>query len=388
VRAWALVALAGCRIGFDPVDRIAGDALDGDGISGDAPAAICGTRTAPSLAMGAGITCMVRLDGSLWCAGTGYGTLFEQIGTSRSWLRVDGEETAFCALDVDCSLWCFGVNTNGQLGLGDKVNRAAPTLVTPGVRYRDVGAGGFHICAIREDRTLWCAGRNDVGQLGLGITGSEQADPQQVGSATWRSIARGYLFNCALDTSDRVWCWGGNDEGQLGQGDFGAGTERSSPVLVGAVGHANDWALAGAGKQHACTRGKEGTLWCWGLNAMGQVGRGDLMQQQTTPFQTIGTTWDRIALGRFTTCATAADRSLSCWGDNAVGAVGVPGMATWTTPQLVPAPAQWSTVSPMNLGTCAFDAAGDLYCWGDNTFGQLGVGDTNDRAMPTRVTLP
>lgn len=383
-----MVALAGCRIGFDPVTGD-GDASAGDSITGDAAIAICGARTEPTLAMGSQTTCMVRLDGTLWCTGTGFGTQFVQFGTAQSWLRVDGEETAFCALDVQCSLWCFGENGNGQLGLGDTMDRAQPTMITPGVRYREIAAGGFHTCAIREDRTLWCAGRNDLGQLGLGVTGADELVPRQVGSESWRSIARGYLFTCALDDSDRIWCWGDNDEGQLGQGNFGVGTEQPSPVLVTAAGHANDWALAGAGKQHACTRGKEGSLWCWGYNMTGQVGRGDTMPRQTTPFRTVGSSWDRLALGRFTTCAIdGPSRMLACWGDNTVGSVGVPGMGVWPAPTAIASPAQWSTLSPMNVASCAFDAAGDLYCWGENFTGQLGLGDTVDRPTPTRVTLP
>ena len=164
---WPLVlvaALAGCgRVGFSAVGD--GGAAD-DSPSGNA---ICGTRDRPTLAMGATSTCVVRLDGSLWCTGDEWGLRFTRVDNSTRYLRVDAEEESFCALDVDCELLCWGNNGNGELGLGDRVARVTtPTPVMPGTKWRDIGAGGFHTCAIREDRALFCWGRNLEGELGVG----------------------------------------------------------------------------------------------------------------------------------------------------------------------------------------------------------------------------
>jgi alpha-tubulin suppressor-like RCC1 family protein len=382
-RLLVLALVAGCgRIGFE-------ERGDGGGSSGSADAPgnpLCGSRERPTVAMGAQSTCVVRLDGSWWCAGIGFGPQFKRVDMSNRYLRVDAEEAAYCALDLDCQLSCFGDNVNGELGTGDTTPRATPTVVTPGVRYRDVGAGGFHTCAIREDNALMCWGRNLEGELGLGDT-MDRHTPERVGSATWKRVVRGYLFTCAFDTADELWCWGDNDSGQLGLGPGAVGTTSPAPVLVPTQGRA--WLAASAGKQHTCALDTDHALWCWGLNMMGQVGRGDLITPVPSPVRIGGSTaWVELAAGRFITCATQTDRSLWCWGENQFGTVGVPGMTLQSSPVRIAAPSMWSAISPGNVAMCAFDDAGDLYCWGENSSGQLGLGDTQNRTVPTKVTFP
>jgi alpha-tubulin suppressor-like RCC1 family protein len=372
-----VAALVGCgRVGFDSVS-------DGNPGTTDVPVnPICGARERPTLAMGASNTCVVRIDGSLWCTGASWGLRFTRVDSSTRYLRVDAEEESFCALDIDCEMSCWGNNGNGELGLGDRIDRpTTPTPVMPGTKWRDLGAGGFHTCAIREDRALFCWGRNLEGELGVGDK-LDRHVPTRVGIETWwQRIARGYLFTCASDDQDRLWCWGANDSGQLGAG---AGPDVEVPQLV----PGGPWHDATAGKQHICALDASRFMWCWGLNAMGQLATGDVMTPITSPNQIQGSaTWSALAAGRFTTCGLQGG-ALWCWGDNAFGAVGVPGMTLVTTPARVQPPAAWSAVSPMNVATCAFDAAGDLYCWGENDAGQLGLGDSMTRFTPVRVAFP
>jgi alpha-tubulin suppressor-like RCC1 family protein len=85
---------------------------------------------------------------------------------------------------------------------------------------------------VRTDGTLWCWGDNAAGQLGLGST-TGQTSPTQVGSATtWSAASAGHKHTCALRTDGSVWCWGDNSYGQLGLGDS---TRRTSPVQVPSV---------------------------------------------------------------------------------------------------------------------------------------------------------
>lgn len=383
-----LTAVAGCgRIAFG--ERADGGGSGSDtGSTADAPGnAVCGFRERPTLAMGAQTTCAVRLDGTLWCTGGSFGSRFQRVGTSDRYLRVDGEENHFCTLDVDCELECFGDNSAGELGLGDTLPRATPTAVTPGVRYRDIGAGGFHTCAIREDLALLCWGNNFEGALGLGDMMNRNV-PTRVGNGAWKRLARGYKFHCAFDSADVAWCWGENDSGQLGIGAAAVGANQLAPVQL-TVSTMAPWIQIASGKQHACALDVNRKLSCWGLNMMGQVGRGDFASPIPRP-ERVGpdVEWDQVIAGRFTSCALRPDRSLWCWGDNAFGAVGVRGMTNHAQPVNVATPAAWSALSPMNVASCAFDAAGDLYCWGENDVGQLGLGDTQTRFVPTKVTFP
>jgi alpha-tubulin suppressor-like RCC1 family protein len=83
----------------------------------------------------------------------------------------------------DQTLWCWGGNQYGQLGLGDTDDRHSPTQVGVDADWAVVDAGAYQTCGIRVDSTLWCWGRNDHGQLGLGDT-EDRRVPTQVGDAS------------------------------------------------------------------------------------------------------------------------------------------------------------------------------------------------------------
>ncbi|MEO0811282.1 MAG: hypothetical protein AAFY60_00370 [Myxococcota bacterium] len=75
-----------------------------------------------------------------------------------------------CGLESGGSLWCWGRNTQGQLGVGpDVIDRFRPTRTSgPEDGWTALALGEQHSCAVREDQFLWCWGANTDGQLGLG----------------------------------------------------------------------------------------------------------------------------------------------------------------------------------------------------------------------------
>ena len=85
-------------------------------------------------------------------------------------LRSDTFHT--CAIDGQTGLYCWGRNSEGQLGVGDRELRETPVLVGHG--YVGVAVGRFSTCAIGEDGSVACTGVNDVGQLGVGDTAEHE----------------------------------------------------------------------------------------------------------------------------------------------------------------------------------------------------------------------
>ena len=82
-------------------------------------------------------------------------------------------------------------------------------------------------------KTLWSWGYNDYGQLGLGDEDISRSSPVQIGSVTdWNSVDSGYYYVSAIKTDGSLWSWGRGDDGQLGHG---AETPRSSPEQVGSL---------------------------------------------------------------------------------------------------------------------------------------------------------
>lgn len=141
-----------------------------------------------------------------------------------------------CAI-ANGQLFCWGLNTNGQLGINSVISQNLPQNVstvasTPmaGENVTDVSVGGGFVCAI-ADGTLYCWGDNDYGQLGLGNTNQQQL-PQSVNASgilngkVVTDVDAGSDHVCALSQGD-TYCWGLNNYGQLGDGTT---TNRSSPI--------------------------------------------------------------------------------------------------------------------------------------------------------------
>ena len=82
-----------------------------------------------------------------------------------------------------------------------------------------LAAGLYHSLLIRSDGTLWAWGWNYYGQLGLGDT-TDRDVPTQVGSATsWVAVSAGWDHSLGLRSDGTLWAWGRNNYGQLGLGD-------------------------------------------------------------------------------------------------------------------------------------------------------------------------
>lgn len=186
--------------------------------------------------------------GSLWAWGSdnfgrlGIGSLGNrsspvQVGSDQFWHVVSAGNSHTLALKWDAentgdySLWSWGTNNSGQLGLGDTISRNSPVQIGSNQRYISISAG-LNICAaIKEDNTLWTWGLNNSGQLGDGTT-TNRSSPVQVSGTSWYRVSCSHNFMVALKTDGTLWAWGINNEGQLGVGDT---TNRSSPVQIGAL---------------------------------------------------------------------------------------------------------------------------------------------------------
>jgi alpha-tubulin suppressor-like RCC1 family protein len=138
-----------------------------------------------------------------------------------------------CAVAASGALSCWGDNRSGQLGTNDTNPRMVPTPVDAtnvGNKVSSVLAGGSFTCAVLTDSTLWCWGGNQFGQLGVGDTNPRTAPVQVAPSILGnhvQSASAGGDHACAITTDGAVWCWGNDDYGQLG-----AGMMSSSPVKV------------------------------------------------------------------------------------------------------------------------------------------------------------
>ena len=172
----------------------------------------------------------------------GYRSDWVSVSTS-SWDFEEGDFTirgAFTlAVTANGELWAWGSNFAGQLGLGDSgwdTNRNTPTRVGDRSDWVSVSTserGRGHSFAVTANGELWAWGSNGSGELGLGDNLDRNA-PTRVGSANnWASVAAGSFHTVAITTTGELWAWGGNGLGELGLGDSGWDTGRNTPTRVG-----------------------------------------------------------------------------------------------------------------------------------------------------------
>lgn len=133
-------------------------------------------------------------------------------------------------LTSDGKVYVWGDNTYGQLGSGAHDTPAAASVLVPGLPFIvAIAAGNNFTLALAKDGTVWAWGSNGNGELGLGQA-SASAPPTQVPSLTGiRKVSAGEAHAMALGTDGSVYGWGQNSSCQLGTGDGGS---RASPTLV------------------------------------------------------------------------------------------------------------------------------------------------------------
>ena len=112
-----------------------------------------------------------------------------------------GQQVAANFLPPQHTLWTWGWNIYGELGLGDATDRSSPVQVGALTTWSSVANGSYHTTALKTDGTLWIWGYNSFGQLGLGDT-TKRSSPVQVGTlTTWSSVAGGGLSTTAIQSN-------------------------------------------------------------------------------------------------------------------------------------------------------------------------------------------
>ncbi|MDR2560491.1 MAG: Ig-like domain-containing protein [Holophagales bacterium] len=249
----------------------------------------------------------------------------KKIGTDNDWKAVSAGYTHTLAIKDDGSLWAWGQNRYDQLGnnAGGNWNDFSmePIRVGTATNWKAVSARNNHSFAIKNDDTLWAWGRNDSGQLGLG-NGGELDDfeksPVQVGTdKNWTAVTACEEHAVAIKSDGTLWAWGSNQSGQLGDG---TDIDRKAPVRVG---EASDWAGVPAGWYHTLALRTGGsTLWAWGRNQYGQLGDGTTTTINAPKQVGSANNWKAVVAGSTHTVALRADGTLWAWGYNQYGQLG------------------------------------------------------------------
>ena len=336
----------------------------------------------------------LRSDGTLWAWGRNYeGQLGmgdttqretpAQVGASDNWVAISACGFHSLGLQSDGTVWSWGSNSSGQLGLGDTTQRPSPTQVGTDNTWVAVSAGTGFSLGLRSDGTLWAWGSNSNGQLGVGDTDNRLA-PEQVGTGTdWVAVHAGYYHSLGLRSDGTLWSWGYNEYGQLGLGVADT-TDRESPEQVGS---GTSWVAASGGYLHSLGLRSDGTIWSWGNNDSYQLGYLGTGRQAPGQVGT-DTDWVAVCAGGSHSLGLCADGTLWGWGENGSGELGLGDKTDRSGPQEIGAAYSWVTPSAGYGFSLGLQADGTLWSTGYNFYGQLGLGDTSDRMAMTKVVRP
>lgn len=334
-------------------------------------------------------------------------------------------ESHTCALLSSGSVKCWGANSYGQLGQGDRDGRGDDVgdmgnnlgivNLGSGRTATAIATGGLHSCAILDDSSLKCWGYNFYGQLGIESTNDMGDDPDEMGDSlttvnlgtgrTAQAIALGRWHSCALLDNNTVKCWGYNFGGELGQEDISLrGTfansmgDNISPINLGTGRTATKIA---AGDHVTCAILDDASMKCWGRNTSGQLGQENTSTLGDAPGE-MGDGLTAINLGTGRTaldvaiggedyygqvCAILDDSTLKCWGYNLFGQLGYEdvqsrGDGLGEMGNTLTAISLGTSLVPAQIAvghnhTCVVFTDATVKCWGLSTSGQLGLEQTN-----------
>jgi alpha-tubulin suppressor-like RCC1 family protein len=290
--------------------------------------------------------CGLRKDGEIECWGSnGNGQLGlgdnqdrplpTPLAAGVSFVSLACGGKASCAVADTGKLYCWGDNSEGLAAQADPYDSPdvlLPKLAVLEVAVRQVSVGQGHACAVAINGALYCWGRNTDSQLGIGPSPIQlrKPTPSDV-NARYHQVAAGQQHSCGVRNDGTVYCWGRELAGRLGQG-----AEQDGKLLLpGQAGTDSDFVSTAVHWFHSCARRLNGKLVCWGRNQEGQLGVGDEKQRDTPAPVSGPSAWSAFAVGRFHTCGISQGQ-IYCWGMNDTGALGLPDDARQNMPVRVP----------------------------------------------------
>jgi alpha-tubulin suppressor-like RCC1 family protein len=346
------------------------------------------------------------------------------------------------ALGTDGTIYTWGNNLRGQLGLGDVAIRYSPTPVPMPGPVIAIGAGSAHSIAVTAgDGQAWTWGWNVFGQLGNGLQGAPtQASPNPTPALGVRGVDQvtgGDFHSLARTTDGHVWAWGYNTEGQVGNGAHTpANTGVLTPVLLDGI---DSVATLDAGGIHSIALRINGEVWAWGNNqfgACGTNGRGDLLVPRPVLGGMRGTVASAggyhsvvlsapravaralqvgddsadagpislpfvrpldgpldvtaVAAGLHHGLALDGEHRVWSWGDDSSGQLGTDD-GSHESPELLDMPLDGTPgfvqVAARARQSFALRSDGAVFAWGDNSYGELGDGSVKDQHRPERISI-
>ena len=373
------------------------------------PTLITEVSNVSSVSVGKNAVCAI--SGALYCWGAVTNSAIPtKVSSTDGATNVAVGDDFFCAV-VSATVKCQGDNTQGQLGQGSFVANSGLLTVNGISDAAKVTAGAQFACVLSVSNNTYCWGNNLAKQISsTGVNQPTRVPTTFIGVA---AITTGDSFLCALNTDASLKCQGDNTKGQSAYLEVSA--KPLSPGAAGtlslissganttcAITASNDLSCWGTlqplgvsdkkfvdvavGNVSACAVATDGSVWCWGANASGQLGNGTTRSAEVvTKVEGLGTSVaTHVAAGFRHFCVTTVDGFVLCWGDNSKGQLGNSGLDS-KAPVPVSGIGTATSITSGDYHSCAVVDSDKVMCWGDNTKKQI---LTTASAKEAPVALP
>lgn len=320
-------------------------------------------------------------------------TRLEQVGTDLDWSFGAGGVSHMSIVKENGDIYSSGLNTFGELGVGDTIDRNIFTFSASDCVK--ISSGGEFTATVGGDGKLYACGFNGYGQLGQGTYDS---DPHpsflQIGvDADWVDVKCGFSYLIARKSNNTIWGCGCDAIGQLGQGS--TQLRRTSLIQIGSD---TSWDKIEASNSTTYATKNNGTLWAWGNNDSGQIGDGTYVSKNIA-IQIGVDTWKYIGVtgglaleseggdGSSTAYGIKTDGTLWGWGYNTQYQLGLGENGAHIIPTLIDSDLTWIKVGGTLRSVYGVKSNNEIYGWGWNAQYELSMGHFDPVTVPTKIVI-
>ncbi len=251
--------------------------------------------------------------------------------------------------------------------------------------YQMISTGVRHSVVLKGDGTIFSWGSNSNGQLGASLILNSSGRPIQEyrEDHNWSAVSAGTDFTIALKKDGTVWGWGDNTFGQVGRKFDTIPLPLELNTSGTTMGTATQITAGGA---HTLALDDNDMLWAWGNNSQGELGDGSNALSRQGVAVADDHNWSFVSAGYDHTLAIDKAQRLWAWGNNGSGQLGVGSIVDASRPVEVNATLQWKQVSGGKNYSLGVTTDGRLWAWGTNTYLRLGLDESIiETAVPLEV---